>query len=97
MLKKKIKKTLLEYTISLENDVENESYQGHTLYEADFAMETSKIEVVQNSSQPVSIKQLWGFLGLTRYYIRFIKGYVGIAVPLLICLKKFILMVHANN
>lgn len=47
-----------------------------------------KIKVVKSLPIPRSIKQLKGFLSLTRYYRRFIKNYVQIVKPLIEQLKQ---------
>lgn len=52
------------------------------------ASDPSKIEAVQNWRSPRTLKQLRGFLGLTGYYRRFIKGYGMMAKPLTDLLKK---------
>lgn len=51
-------------------------------------MDGSKLEAVQNWPQPLTIKSLMGFLGLTGYYRKFIQNYRGIAAPLTTVLKK---------
>nr|GEW49337.1 hypothetical protein [Tanacetum cinerariifolium] len=47
-----------------------------------------KIQVMKNWTRPLNVKQLRGFLGLTGYYIRFIKNYAVISHPLTKLLKK---------
>lgn len=47
-----------------------------------------KIKVVKSLPIPRSIKQLKGFLSLTRYYRRFIKNYGQIVKPLIEQLKQ---------
>lgn len=45
-------------------------------------MNPKKIKVIKEFTEPTNLKALRGFLGLTSYYRKFIKGYADIAKPL---------------
>lgn len=51
-------------------------------------MDKKKVEGVLNWSPPKSLKKIRGFLGLSGYYKRFIKGYGLLAKPRTTLLKK---------
>jgi len=63
-------------------------YLGHSISGSGVSMEKEKIKVVLEWPVPINIKQLRGFLGLTGYYRRFIRGYASLATPLTNMLKK---------
>lgn len=63
-------------------------YLGHTVSGQGVEMDQSKVRAVLDWPEPSTIKQLRGFLCLTGYYRRFIKGYTSIALTLTELLKK---------
>ncbi|KAK2630847.1 hypothetical protein QOZ80_UnG0722590 [Eleusine coracana subsp. coracana] len=52
------------------------------------AIDSSKVVVLESWLRPQNDKALWGFLGLTGYYYKFITEYGVIVAPLTVVLKK---------
>lgn len=63
-------------------------YLGHIITEEGVKMDPSKIASIMNLPYPKSVKKVKAFLGLTGYYIRFVKHCGIIAQPLTALLKK---------
>jgi hypothetical protein len=63
-------------------------YLGHIVGKYGVRVDPKKIEVMQDWPRPKTLKRLHGFLGLTRYYHKFVKNYGKIVVPLTTLLKN---------
>ena len=68
--------------------VDTIDYLGHIISACELCVDPSKIEAMTAWPTPATVKQWRGFLGLTRYYRRFVKNYSIIAAPLTDLLKE---------
>lgn len=66
----------------------NVAYLEHLVSGKGVRADPTKLKAMEEWPRPSSLKALRGFLGLTEYYHRFIRGYGEIASPLIGLLKN---------
>ena len=63
-------------------------FLGYVVSEEGIATDPEKTRLIEEWPAPTNLRQLRGFLGLSGYYRRFVKGYSAIAAPLHDLTKK---------
>lgn len=68
--------------------MEEVDYLGHIMGRKGVRVDPKFFWTMQDWTQPQTLKSLWGFLGLTRYYHRFVKSYECVSRIVINILKK---------
>ena len=84
MKEKKLYAKLKKYEFWLEKV----TFLGHVVSEDGILVDPSKVEAISQWSRPTSAKEVRSFLGLARYYQRFVEGFSKITMPLTQLTKK---------
>jgi hypothetical protein len=64
------------------------AFLGHVISKGGISVDPSKVQDVLSWKAPTSVSDIQSFLGLVRYYGRFIKGFFKIRKPMTELLKK---------
>jgi hypothetical protein len=64
------------------------SFLGHIISEGGISVDPSKVKDVLSWNTPQNVSNIRSFLGLARYYRRFIKGFSKISKPMIELLEK---------
>jgi hypothetical protein len=63
-------------------------FLGHVLSDGGVMVDLAKVQEVLNWKAPISIHEVWNFLGLAGYYCHFILDFSKIAKPMTRLLQK---------
>ncbi|KAL6225621.1 hypothetical protein ACLB2K_004470 [Fragaria x ananassa] len=72
-------------------------FLGHVVSQAGIAMDPAKIEAVLEWKAPTTPTEVRSFLGLARYYRRFIEGFSKIALPMTRLTRKNVKYIWDDN
>jgi hypothetical protein len=64
------------------------AFLGHVISKGGISVDPSKVQDVLSWNAPTSVGDIQSFLGLARYYQRFIEGFSKISKPMTELLKK---------
>jgi hypothetical protein len=64
------------------------AFLGHVISKGGISVDPSKVQDVLSWNAPTSVSDICSFLGLARYYQRFIEGFLKISKPMTKLLKK---------
>ncbi|KAA3467648.1 DNA/RNA polymerases superfamily protein [Gossypium australe] len=73
------------------------TFLGHVVSAEGIRVDPRKIEAVLDWKPPKSVAEIWSFLGLARYYRRFLEGFSLIAVQLTKLLRKGVPFVWSDK
>jgi hypothetical protein len=59
------------------------AFLGHVISNGGISVDPSKVQDVLSWSAPMSVGDIWSFLGLAGYYRRFIEGFSKISKPMI--------------
>jgi hypothetical protein len=64
------------------------AFLGHVISKGGISMDPSKVQDVLSWNAPMSVSDIWSFLGLAVYYRRLINGFSKISKPMTKLLEK---------
>jgi hypothetical protein len=64
------------------------AFLGHVISKGGIYMDPSKVQDVLSWNAPTSVSDIRSFLGLARYYRRFVEGFSKMSKPMTELLKK---------
>ena len=63
-------------------------YRGHVISKEGISIDLDKIKTIIDWHVPKYVTDVWYFMGITGYYIKFIEGFLKIANPITSLKKK---------
>ena len=58
------------------------AFLGHVILAEEISVDPQKIESIVNWKPPTNVTEIQSFLGLARYYRKFVEGFSKLATPL---------------